>query len=55
MVRQRDKEGSTQLQRALNREQDLRKELENKRRKYANLVWSVNNSYPGVYKDDIPN
>jgi hypothetical protein len=55
MVTQHDEEGGTQLQRALNREQDLHKELEDERRKYANLACSVENGYPGVNENNIPN
>ena len=43
----RDEEGGTQLQRAQWREEDLRKELEDERRKYRNLAWSVENGFPG--------
>ena len=48
MVTQRTEEGGTQLQRALWRIEDLRKEAEDERRKYSNLVWSVENGYAGV-------
>ena len=48
MVTQRTEEGGTQLQRALWRIEDLRKEVEDERRKYSNLVWSVENGYAGV-------
>ncbi|KAF7510479.1 hypothetical protein GJ744_006325 [Endocarpon pusillum] len=48
MVKQREEEGGTQLQRALWRIEDLRKEVEDERRKYANLVWSVENGYEDV-------
>ncbi|KAF7510442.1 hypothetical protein GJ744_006721 [Endocarpon pusillum] len=48
MVKQRTEEGGTQLQRALWRIEDLRKEVEDERRKYANLVWSVENGYEEI-------
>ena len=48
MVTQYTEEGDTQLQRALWRIEDLRKEAENEHRKYSNLVWSVENGYTGV-------
>jgi hypothetical protein len=54
MVTQRVEEGGTQRQRALWRKEDLRKELEDERRKYANLVWSVENGYQDVDKDNFP-
>ena len=38
MITQRKEEGGTQLQRALWRIKDLRKEIENERHKYSNLV-----------------
>lgn len=48
MITQREEEGGTQLQRALWRIEDLRKEIEDERRKYSNLVWSVENGSTGV-------
>ena len=48
MITQRTEQGDIQLQRALWQEEDLRKELEDERRKYSNLVWSVENGYTGV-------
>ncbi|ERF71629.1 hypothetical protein EPUS_00618 [Endocarpon pusillum Z07020] len=48
MVTQRVEEGGTQLQRALWREEALRKELEDERRKLSNLQWSVENGFPLV-------
>ena len=48
MMTQRTEEGDTQLQRALWRIEDLRKEVEDERRKYSNLVWSVENGYVDV-------
>ncbi|KAF7510549.1 hypothetical protein GJ744_006395 [Endocarpon pusillum] len=48
MVKQRIEEGGTQLQRALWRVEDLQKEVEDERRKYANLVWSVENGFEDV-------
>ena len=43
MVKQREEEGGTQLQRALRREQILLKELDNERRRNANMAWSIEN------------
>jgi hypothetical protein len=43
MVVQRETEGGTQAERALRREQNVRKELQDKRRRNANLVWSIEN------------
>ena len=43
MVKQRDEERGTQLQRALRREQTLLKELDDERRRNANLQWSIEN------------
>jgi hypothetical protein len=54
MVKRRDEGGGTQLERALWRIEDLRKEVEDERRKYANLVWSVENGYEGDEEEDIP-
>ena len=48
MVTQRTEESGIQLQRTLWRIEDLRKEAEDERRKYSNLVWSVENGYAGV-------
>ena len=48
MVKQRVEEGGTQLQRALWREEELQKELEDERRKLSNLQWSVENGFPPV-------
>ena len=48
MVTQRTEQGGTQLQRILWREEDLRKELEDERRKYSNLVWNIENGYVDV-------
>ena len=48
MVIQHVEEGGTQLQRALWREEDLRKELEDERRKLSNLQWNVENGFPFV-------
>ena len=48
MVIQYVEEGGIQFQRALWREEDLRKELEDERRKLSNLQWSVENGFPFV-------
>ena len=38
MVKQREEEGGTQLERALRREANLRKELQDERQKHSNLA-----------------
>ena len=43
MVKQRKEENDTQLERALRREQILLKELEDERRRSANLEWTIEN------------
>ncbi len=43
MIKQCEEEGGTQLQRALQREQTLLKELENERRRSSNLEWTIEN------------
>ena len=43
MVKQRDEERGTQLQRALRRKQTLLKELDDERRRNVNLQWSIEN------------
>lgn len=43
MTKQREEEGGSQLQRAQRREQNLQKELEDERRRNANLVWTIEN------------
>ena len=48
MITQRKEEGDTQLQRALWRIEALRKEIEDERRKYSNLMWSVENGFTDV-------
>ena len=48
MTKQREEEGGTQEMRAQKREQILRKELEDERRRTANLEWTIIN---GPLKD----
>jgi hypothetical protein len=43
MIKQREEEGGSQLTRALTRERNLRKELEDERRRNSNLQWSIEN------------
>jgi hypothetical protein len=43
MVKQREEERGTQLERALRREQPLRKELDDERRRSTNLEWTIEN------------
>jgi hypothetical protein len=43
MVKQREEEGGSQLQRAQRREQNLQKQLEDERRRNANLMWTIEN------------
>ena len=43
MTKQREEEGGTQESRAQIREQILRKELEDERRRIANLEWTIMN------------
>jgi hypothetical protein len=43
MIVQRETEGGTQAERALRREQIVRKELQDERRRNANLVWTIEN------------
>ena len=43
MVKQRKEEGGSTLRRALARERNLQKELEDERRRTANLQWTIEN------------
>jgi hypothetical protein len=43
MVKQREEERGTQLERALRWDQTLRKELEDERRRSTNLKWTIEN------------
>ena len=43
MIKQREEEGDTQLERVLRREQILLKELEDEHRRSANLEWTIEN------------
>jgi hypothetical protein len=50
----RDEGGGTQLERPQWRIEDLRKDVEDECRKYANLLESVENGYEEVEEEDIP-